>query len=144
MSKMSKEQAATYAGAQWFLNLIKSKGLEEAEKELKWRCNYDIPIGQKQSDLNKFADLVKTRCVGSFGMIAVATLRDLFGFGHDRLTRFKSVFENKCDCLLMDYCNFDDYQQALAEEVGINFEVDDACKEMARLKTNSIGIVKKE
>lgn len=144
MSKVSKEELARLSGCQWMLKKVKEVGLEEAEQELEWRCNYKIPIGQSKADLNRFSDLVKDRCIGAFTMIAVATLRDLFGFGHDRLTRFKNVFENKCDCLSMDYCSFEDYQEALNEEVGVNIEVDDACKKATKLETNSIGVIKKD
>lgn len=128
MGKLSKEEAARYAGAQWALEMVKAKGAAEAEAELKRRGVMFCPIGVKESDLDKFVNYCKANTVRTVLALSALTLRDEFEFGAQRVKRYIDRFYNKVECMEQGLTNWDDTLQILNDEIGIELEVPECCK----------------
>lgn len=125
MGRVGKEELARLSGAQWMLRLVKDKGIENAEKELNWRTTNEIPLQVSETQLNDVSERIKTNTIESVMCLASATLRDEFGFGHDRLKRFADRFNKKTECLQGDFVTWKAIAEQLEEEIGIRFHLSD-------------------
>lgn len=140
MAKLSKEELARYEGAAWALRLVDSKGFEEAKKELIDRGAYNMPLQVSKADLHNFSEECKTNVLDTVLLLSLYTLRDEFGFGSERANRFKKRFNEKAECLLGEYCVWQDVQDIVKDELGIDVLV---CKEVKDSQhVNSLGIPK--
>ena len=125
MARLSKEEIARYGGANWILGIVREKGLEEAEKEMRMRGAAQVPLGVKKSDLIKFEEMTKNNVISTFGILADQTLRDEFNFSDEDLNRFNKRFNMKADCLSKDFIDWKSVQQSLYEETGIMIKLDE-------------------
>lgn len=119
MSKLSKEELARYEGANWILDMIKEKGIEEAEKNLTMRGARGIPLGIKDSDLRKFERAEKANTIKSLLLISIYCMHDEFDFDKPEIDRFIKLFNSRADSLVKEYVSWKDIQQTMAEETGI-------------------------
>lgn len=119
MSRLSKEELARYSGAEWILAKAEKEGVEAARKELDWRGVSGIPLGVKQSDLNKFCEEEKQNTVATIAVMACITLVDEFDFAPEQVDQFWRRFTNKTECLLGHYVNWKEMLDILNEETGI-------------------------
>jgi len=119
MSKLSKEELARYEGANWILDMIKEKGIEEAEKNLTLRGARGIPLGIKDSDLRKFERAEKANTIKSLLLISIYCMHDEFDFDKPEIDRFIKLFNSRADSLVKEYVSWKDIQQTMAEETGI-------------------------
>ena len=119
MSKLSKEELARYEGANWILDIIKEKGIEEAEKNLTMRGARGIPLGIKDSDLRKFERAEKANTIKSLLLISIYCMHDEFDFDKPEIDRFIKLFNSRADSLVKEYVSWKDIQQTMAEETGI-------------------------
>ena len=119
MARLSKEEIARYGGANWILGIVREKGLEEAEKEMKMRGAAQVPLNVKRSDLRKFEDMTKLNTISTLSILADQTLKDEFNFSDEDLSRFNDRFNQKADCLSRDFIDWKSVQQSLYEETGI-------------------------
>ena len=55
MARLTKEQEMYLAGMQAALKIAKSQGVKELEKEVTYRCNYEIPVGINRKELTQLA-----------------------------------------------------------------------------------------
>ena len=114
--KLDKFDEARIGGMQYAINLVKTKGIEEAEKEVKFRCSYNIPVGLKQDELDSFSTDVKHQMFDTMKVVASMSLRDTFGFGASRLKRFWQSFEELCESTIKDYATFQDFIDTINHE----------------------------
>lgn len=120
MSKLSKEEAARFGGANWMLKYIKENGIEAAEQELEMRGVRRIPLGLNKTDLTRFQEYEKRNTIATVLLMACVTLRDEYGFGPDRMKRFVQRFNNKTECLVGNFVSWTDLQQTIEEETGLH------------------------
>lgn len=111
------------SGAAWLLEIVKREGIEEAEKELTKRRACFVPLEIPTSKMREFEQKVKWNTIDTVVLLSCATLHDEFGFGHDRLCRFIERFMLKTSCLADEDIKWQDYIDALQEEVGITFTI---------------------
>ena len=71
-------------------------------------------------------------------ILAVATLRDEFGFGYVRLNRFIERFDLKVECITEDYVEWNDLVSAIYEETRGKINMADNLKD----ELNAIDKVK--
>lgn len=94
-----KLHEARMAGAAWLMNVIKTQGMEAAEKELKTRGAMFVPLEVNQKQL------------------------DEFDFGQKRLDRFCERFNSKTEAICDGDIIWDDLIQTLKEETGLDFTI---------------------
>ena len=111
------------------LRRIREKGIEEAEKELRWKGFNGCPVRTTDAELKEFSDKVKTHYLMIVLALSAQTIRDEFGFGKRRIQRFVDRFNLKADCMCMDLVTWDEMLQTLNDEVHIDFSVPQACKD---------------
>lgn len=121
--KLSKEDEWRISGMQYALKIAKKDGIEALEKEINFRCRYEVPLGVSQKTINKFTDNVKANMFDTMKIMVSSTLRDEFDFGTKRLQRFIQRFEQKCECMIKDYCSWQDQIDSLKEETGLEMSI---------------------
>lgn len=123
MARLDKEEIARRDGMAYALRIAKEKGIEGLEEEIKYRNITEIPIAIKRDKLNECIENIKLNTIDTILVLSAVTLRDEFGFGKARLARFIERFNLKTDCLVEDYCTWDDLRQNLEEECGIRLSI---------------------
>lgn len=120
MAKLSREEQARREGDAYAYKLVKEKGIEALEEDLRMRNIFNIPIRVSRNDLFK-ADERLTQFIL---LECLVTLRDYFGFGRKRALRFKECFEKKCQLIAEDWTSWADQAWIVATELGIEFPKD--------------------
>lgn len=123
MARLDKEEVARRDGMAYALRIAREKGIEGLEEEVKYRNITEIPIAIKRDKLNECIENIKLNTIDTILVLSAVTLRDEFGFGKERLARFIERFNLKTDCLVEDYCTWDDLRQNLEEECGIKLSI---------------------
>lgn len=120
MSKLSKEEIGRREGMAYAYKLVKEKGIEALEEDLRMRNIYNIPIRVTKDDLKK----VDERLTSFILLECLVTLRDYFGFGRQRALKFKDCFEKKCELIAEDWTSWAEQAWIVATELGIEFPKD--------------------
>lgn len=119
----SKEEQARLQGMSYALRVAKEKGIDGLEEELKRRQAYNIPIRISNKELQAFTDNAKNMMLDTILILASVTLHDEFGFGHDRLNRFKERFNFKAECIGDSFTDWQDQIDILREECGLEYSI---------------------
>lgn len=119
----SKEEQARREGMSYALRVAKEKGIDGLEEELKRRQAYNIPIRISNKELQEFTDNAKNMMLDTILILASVTLHDEFGFGHDRLNRFKERFNFKAECIGDSFTDWQDQIDILKEECGLEYSI---------------------
>lgn len=123
MAKLDKEEIARRSGMMYALKIAKEKGIEGLEEEIKYRNITEIPIALPRAKIDEVVENIKLNTIDTMMIMSVATLRDEFGFGKERLNRFIANFTNKTECLIENYCTWSDQIQMLSDECGIELGI---------------------
>lgn len=123
MSSRNKEMQARTDGMAYALRIAKEKGIGELEKEIKFRNLTGIPLNLSRNDLNKASEKIKEMTMDTFTILTVAVLHDEFGFGEKRCQKFIDRMNQKAECMIDDFCTWDDYIQTIKEELNINLQI---------------------
>ena len=119
----SKEEQARLQGMSYALKVAKEKGIDGLEEELKRRKAYNIPVRIGDKELQAFTDNAKNMMLDTILILASVTLHDEFGFGHDRLNRFKERFNFKAECIGDSFTDWQDQIEILKEECGLDYSI---------------------
>lgn len=119
----SKEEQARLQGMSYALRVAKEKGIDGLEEELKRRQAYNIPIRISNKELQEFTTNAKNMMLDTILILASVTLHDEFGFGHDRLNRFKERFNFKAECIGDSFTDWQDQIDILKEECGLEYSI---------------------
>lgn len=125
MSKLSKEELARFSGADWALRMCEEYGVEECRKELERRNILSIPLKISKKDIDEAVLKIKHNCMTTVLLMACATLRDEYGFGYERMTRFINRFNTKAECLVDKFVYWKELQQCIKDETGIFIDLPD-------------------
>ena len=109
----------------WALKIAQEKGVDALAQEVERRAKKWVPLQMSQADMKKFTSHVMDDCLKTVLMMAVAVLRDEYGFGPSRLSRFIDRFNLKADCIGEDYTTWDDLRDTLEEECGLTLPLPD-------------------
>ena len=126
MARLSKEEVARYGGANWLLEYAEKHGLEEARKEMERRGATGIPLGVKQTDLDKWCEEQKGNTVATIAIMAATVLFDEFEMTPEEIDRFWRRFTSKTESLMQRFVNWRELQEVLRDEAGLNFELPEA------------------
>ena len=68
-------------GMEFARRLVKDKGIEELEKEIRFRQRTGISLNVTRQELNEASNKIKEMTLDTFTLLSVACLCDLWGFG---------------------------------------------------------------
>ena len=122
MSK-SKEEQARREGMSYALRYAREHGLDALEADLKKRGAYNIPVRIDDKALKEFTDNAKNMMLDTILILASVTLHDEFGFGKERLNRFKKRFNFKAECIGEDFASWQDMIEILRDECGLEYSI---------------------
>lgn len=120
MAKLSKFDEARIGGMQYALKIAEEKGVDGLRDEVRFRCDYKIPIGLPQSKLDEFSQNVKHQMYDTMKVVASMALCDSFGFGAKRLKEFWGKFEDLCEAKIKDYVTFQDFIDTMNAEKKVD------------------------
>lgn len=124
MSKADKWNEARGDGMYYAVKRIKEVGLEEFEKELKWRNQVGVYTTIEPEEMRKMHQKVITWIQTRVLIIATLVLHDEFGFGKTkRLKQFMKRYNMKMDGLVDDYVHWDDYGKLFKEITGEDIQL---------------------
>ena len=119
----SKEERARLEGMSYALRYAREHGLDALESDLKKRGAYNIPVRISDKELKAFTDNAKNMMLDTVLILTSVTLHDEFGFGKQRLERFKARFNLKAECIGEDYASWQDMIDILREECGLEYGI---------------------
>lgn len=123
MSKVDEMNTARLQGMDYAFRQIKKEGLDEFEKELRWRMNHGISIRLTQKELDQSSMEFKKQFVAMTVCVAILVLHDEFDFDREQLKQFENRYNVKSESLLSDYVNWDDYVGLVSEITGEEFKI---------------------
>ena len=128
--KTDKFYKARMDGLAYALEIVEKGGVEALKKELKVRNAYFIPMEIYSKKAEELSEMLAHRILATFVPTVMFSLNQAFGFGRDRLLRWKDAFINLCD--MMDAvdpfgCQYEtvkDYAEELQRKYNIEFDWD--------------------
>lgn len=105
------------------LNIVKQRGIEGLEDEIRFRNATHIHTMLDHKSLEIATNKIKERTLDTFTILGVATLRDEFEFGKKRCQRFINRMNLKAECLLDDMVSWQDFIENIEEEMGIKLRI---------------------
>ena len=123
MRRVNKEQRLRVEGMNYALRIAKSKGIDELEKECKFRGEYNIPMTISREKIKEVSELIQKTTIETVTLMSAVVLRDEFGFGEKRMNQFLDRFALKTSCLETGEVTWDDLIEQMKEEVGIELDI---------------------
>lgn len=123
MARVNDYMAGREDGLQLAFSIVKERGIEGLEEEIRFRNITGIHTMLAKKDLDKATMKIKEMTVDTFTILSVATLRDEFGYGTKRLTRFIDRMNLKAECLMDDMVTWQDFMDNIKEETGIELKL---------------------
>jgi len=105
------------------LKIAEEGGIEELQKEIKFRGVTKINVPLARKDLEKALNPIKEMTVDTVLAMTTHVLADEFGMGKKRLERFRGRFMQKTECLLDDMVSWNDIVQTVKEETGVEISI---------------------
>ena len=125
MARLNKIEQARRDGFDYFVNLYKRQAVRipELDEEIKRRGLTGKPVGvDKQAELD-FCAGIRLNTLETVLILTEFVLHDKFGFGRERLNRFKEYFNNAADAMDRDYISWGDVRAVLERETGVKTEI---------------------
>lgn len=110
-------------GMEYALRIVKEKGIEALEKEVKARTWSGISLRITAEEINEASEKIKHMVLDTMTIMTVLTLHDEFGFGRKRIQQFLDRFTLKAECILEDYATWEDYQSIIRKELGFDLNL---------------------
>lgn len=123
MGKLEEYMKGRTEGMEFALRLVKDKGIEELEKEIKFRNRTGISLNVTRQELNAASGRIKEMTLDTFTILGIAALHDAFGFGEKRCQRFMDKMGEGAEYLMNDLATWEDYISAIKEELGMNLKI---------------------
>lgn len=105
---------------------LKEKGADEVIKELNWRIPNGYTMRVSDAELTRHSNAIKETVLDTVLIMSLCVLHDEFGFGTERLKRYKERFNLKSQCLADNYIVWADLQKTLLDECKIGTEIRNA------------------
>lgn len=121
MKYLNKEEQARREGMAYALRIAKEKGIEGLEEEIRFRNIVRAPMAISRAKCDDMLNSIKMNVVDTVTILSAMTLRDEFGFGKERISRFVERFNLKAECIMEDYTTWAEQTEILREECGLNY-----------------------
>lgn len=119
----NKEEQARMEGMAQALRIAKTKGVDGLEADLKMRGITGLPCAVSRAAMDECIMNIKNNVVDTFTVLAAYTLHEKFGYGMIRLSRFIEAFNFQAECLVDDYCTWEDQIEVLRSECGLELTI---------------------
>lgn len=123
MAKLDQYMQGRTEGMEFALRLVKDKGIEGLEKEIRFRNRSGISLNVTSQELNAASDKIKDMTLDTVTALGIAALHDCFGFGKKRCERWKDTFKEGAKLLQEDMATWQDYINSIEEEIGISLKI---------------------
>ena len=119
MNKMREYERGREDGLDLARRITREGGLEDLEKECRFRGVTGIHTSLARKDLDKASEKIKQLVSECCVIMAIAVLHDEFGFGQKRCQKFMAGMDKVSDYIDQGLAEWIDYVQAIKEELGI-------------------------
>lgn len=116
-------------GAAFFMKLIEELGYEEAKRQLSMRIDKKISICVKPEIIDKSTANVKENIYNNMVAFIYTVLHDEFGFGKDRMLRFKKEFDLLAETVYEtspmghNYLTIEDLARGIEEKYNLGVDI---------------------
>lgn len=129
MAKRDKEYEARMQGMLYAVNVVKESGLEALEKDIKKRGVLKAPLAYTDKQIDEFWKQLSENLYATMTCVTGMVLHDEFGFGKQRLHKFREEFQKATNASLdLDwlgghYATLEDYAVYLNEKYDLGLDV---------------------
>lgn len=129
MAKRDKEYEARMQGMLYAVNVVKESGLEALEKDIKKRGVLKTPLAYTDKQIDEFWKQLSANLYATMTCVTGMVLHNTFGFGKQRLHKFREEFLNATnktidlDRLGEHYVTLEDYAIELNEKYDLGLDV---------------------
>lgn len=119
---MKDYQAGRARGLELALEIVKKDGIKALEKEvqIRGRTGVNSPVSLK--DLTVALPPLRRLIQEAYTVLVIETLHTELGFGPKRVNKFMERFYLKQECLVDGVVEWQDYIDAMYDEMGIQVE----------------------
>ena len=121
MSKLDKYMQGRTEGMEFALRIVKDKGIEELEKEVRFRQSSGISLNVTRQELNAASNKIKDMTLDT--LLSIACLCDLWGFGKKRCQRYMDKMAEGAQYLMDDLATWEDYRKAVQDRLGFEIKI---------------------
>ncbi len=137
VAKIDKDYELRMQGMIYAYNLVKEKGIEGLERDMKLRNVLRAPMKFTASQIEEFWDMLSRNLYNTIMTVTGIALHEEFGFGKDRLHRWKKAFDRATvnatdmDYIGTNYVTLEDYAVYLNSkyDMGIDTDVVAVCQD---------------
>ena len=112
---------ALVTGMKQALAIAKEKGLDALEKDIQARTRTGINPPGYYYDMDRLADRIKAWSTRRAGILFIAALRDVYGFGQERMKRLLLKVDEGIKYTQTGEATWWDYSQEIERQLGIRF-----------------------
>lgn len=129
MAKRDKEYEARMQGMLYALNVAKEHGVDYLEKEIKKRGVIKSPLAYTDKQIDEFWEQLSANLYATMTCVTGMVLHSAFGFGKQRLQKFREEFLNATnktidlDWLGEHYVTLEDYAVELNGKYNLGLDV---------------------
>lgn len=137
--KISKEETLRRSGMAYALSVIidaekQGKSAQEQidalKEEIRFRGITGANLSIPRTEVERFQNEVKNNCCLTFRLLTMCVLHDKYSFGRKRLDEFAEYFMKYTESILKDNTNWEEYQEMLLDETGVECNLTDEFKKM--------------
>ena len=127
--KRDKEYEARMQGMLYAANMVREKGLEALEKDIKRRGIIKVPLAYTEKQIDEFWNQLSANLYATMTCVTGMVLHDTFGFRKKRLNRFREEFQKATnasldlDWLGNHYTTLEDYAVFLNERYDLGVDI---------------------
>ena len=121
---MKDYQAGRARGLELALEIVKKDGIEALEKEVRYRGRTGVNPPLSLKDLTAGLPPLRRLIQEAYTVLVIETLHTKLEFGPKRVNRFMERFYLKQQCLVDGVVSWQDYIDAMYEELGIKVETE--------------------
>lgn len=116
-------QSGRIDGMNMALTIVKNRGIEGLEDELKFRQVTGINSVMSKKEVNEVSRKIKEMTCDTIQALSLAVLHDEFDFGKKRCERFLKRFNLKTESMLDNMATWNDQVEMIKEELGIDLNI---------------------
>lgn len=122
-NKLDQYMLGRTEGMELALRIAKDKGIEELEKEVRFRQRTGISLNVTHQELNAASNKIKEMTLDTFTILSIACLHDLWGFGQKRCQQYMDKMAEGAQYLAEDLATWDDYIKEIQEQLGFEIKI---------------------
>lgn len=122
-NKIDQYMLGRTEGMELALRIAKDKGIEELEKEVRFRQRAGISLNVTRQELNAASNKIKEMTLDTFTILSIACLHDLWGFGQKRCQQYMDKMAEGAQYLVEDLATWDDYTKEIQEQLGFEIKI---------------------